>query len=144
MSGLILLSIALIALVGALCTLLYVQQSETLRQVRLQQQTLANLDTAFKELGDRQQTMHKRIDQLATDVLQREIYQSADDRHQLAIQSARQGRSLFELTQRHGLSTDEAALIISLHSPQIMAGDKLVKNANLTDPSPSSSMADVI
>lgn len=135
MNGLILLSIALIALVGALCTLLYSRQSETLKQIRLQQQTLSNLDTAFKELGVRQQDIYKRIDQLATDVLQREIYQNADDRHQLAIQSAKQGRSLFELTQRHGLSSDEAALILALHSPQITDGDACVKNANLTDPS---------
>ena len=135
MSGLILLSIALIVVVGALCTLLYVQQVETLRQVRLQQKALANLGTAFRELGDRQHSMRKRIDHVATDVLQRDIYQNADDRHQAAIQSAKQGRSLIELMQRHGLSTDEAALIVSLHSPQIMVGEQRVKNANLTDPS---------
>lgn len=134
MIGLILLSIALTALVGALCTLLYTQQAESLRQISMQREMLTNLETAFRELGSNQQTMHKRIDQLATDVLQREIYQNADDRHQLAIQSARQGRNLFELMQRHGLSSDEAALIIALHSPKGGAGDKAIKNANLSDP----------
>lgn len=134
MSGLILLSIALTALVGALCTLIYTQQAESLRQIRVQQQMLANLDSVFKELAVNQSNMHKRIDQLATDVLQREIYQNADDRHQLAIQSAKQGKGLIELIQRHGLSSDEAALIISLHSPQARAGDSVIKNANLVDP----------
>lgn len=135
MSGLILLCIVSIALVGALCTLIYVQQNESLRQIRQQLQTLATMEKVFADLGDRQQVMQKKIDQLATDVLQREIYQSAEDRHQSAIQSAKQGRNLFELMQRHGLSTDEAALISSLHSPEPFSGEPVVKNANLIDPS---------
>lgn len=134
MTGLILLCIALIALLGALCTLLYVQQNEGTRLIRQQQQMLATLETVFRELGDRQQIMHKKIDQLATDVLQREIYQSAEDRHQSAILSAKQGRNLYELMQRHGLSTDEAALISSIHSPEPFAEEPVVKNANLIDP----------
>ena len=134
MAGLILLSITLTAVVGVLCVFLYTQQSETLRQIRLQQKMLANLETTFQQLGGNQGKMHKRIDQLATDVLQREIYQTADDRHQLAIQSAKQGKGLFELMQRHGLSSDEAALTISLHSPVPSAVDSTVQNANLVNP----------
>lgn len=134
MNGLILLSIALTAMVVALCILLYQRLSESLSQIRLQHKLLANLDKAFIELEKNQHSMHKRIDQLATDVLQREIYQNADDRHQLAIKSAKQGKGLFEIMQRHGLSADEATLIISLHSPQESPVDLIIKNANLIDP----------
>ncbi len=132
MTGLILLSIALTALVGALCTVLYTQQAQSLQQIKRQQEMLANLDTTCSALAASQESMRKRIDQLATDVLQREIYKSADDRHQLAMQSAKQGRSVFELVQRHGLSSDEAALIVSLHAPK--QDESKVKNANLVDP----------
>lgn len=134
MSVLIVLSITLTAVVIALCSQLYRQQSMALRQNRMQHQMLINLDTAFKELEKKQDSMGVRIDQLATDVLQREIYQNADDRHQLAIKSAKQGKGLFELMQRHGLSSDEAALIVSLHSPQPNTVDMIIKNANLNDP----------
>lgn len=134
MNGLILLSIALTSLVAALCFLIYKRLSESMTQIRLQHHMLVNLDIAFKDLEKSHNNMHKRIDQLATDVLQREIYQNADDRHQLAIKSAKQGRGLFEIMQRHGLSTDEAALIISLHAPQTSSVDMIVKNANLLDP----------
>lgn len=134
MNGLLLLSLALTALVGALCTLLYFQQAEALRQIRLQKQMLTTLDGAFNALASRQSDMAKRIDQLATDVLQREIYQNSDDRHQLAIQSAKQGKGLIELTQRHGLSSDEAELIVSLYSPKANSRELNVKNANLVDP----------
>jgi len=134
MSGLIIVSIALTVLIGALCFRLYRQQAEALRQIKLQQELLASLERAFKDLDVKLSQSYKRIDQLATDVLQREIYQNADDRHQLAIQSAKQGKGLFELMQRHGLSSDEAALISSLHSPQSQASDTKVKNANLVDP----------
>ena len=59
--------------------------------------------------------MLQRLEQLAADVLQREIYQGSDDRHQLAIKAAKEGHSLSHLMQEHDLSADEAALIISLH-----------------------------
>ncbi|MFK8079284.1 MAG: hypothetical protein AB8B97_03285 [Granulosicoccus sp.] len=134
MSSLILISIALTALLLALAGLVFVRQKETLKQLRLQRQLLARLDSVFDELLASQGYMTKRIDQLAKDVLQREIYQNADDRHQLAIQSAKQGKGFFELMQCHGLSSDEAALIISLHSPRNNKEEPLVKNANLVDP----------
>ncbi|MFK7861395.1 MAG: DUF2802 domain-containing protein [Granulosicoccus sp.] len=135
MNGLIILSIALTALVGVLCNLMYRQQAEALLQIRSQQQLLDKLQSTLIGLVGTHSNMAKRIDQLATDVLQREIYQNADDRHQLAIQSAKQGQGLFELMQRHGLSSDEAALICSLHSPQNNSNGSTVKNANLVDPS---------
>lgn len=134
-SSLILISIGLTALIGTLCIVLYAQQKKALRQISIQHQTLMTMEVAFKELSDMQQVMHKRIDQLATDVLQREIYKSAEDRHKSAIKSAKQGRNLFELMQRHGLSTDEAALISSFHAPESDSKEPVVKNANLIDPS---------
>ncbi len=131
MTGLILISIALTALIGVLCTLLFIQQSKLLKQILRQQDVLVNLDKTVSGLATSQESMRKRIDQLATDVLQREIYQNAGDRHQLAIQSAKQGRSVFELVRRHGLSTDEAELVVSLHAPKNL--DSIIKNANLID-----------
>ena len=133
--SLILISIGLTALVCAMCALLYAQQKQALRLISLQQQTLAAMEISFNELSDKQLVMHKRIDQLATDVLQREIYKSAEDRHKSAIKSAKQGKNLFEIMQRHGLSTDEAALISSFHTPESDSKETVVKNANLIDPS---------
>jgi len=140
MNDLILLTIALIALVGALCTLIYTKQAEMLKQMKYQKQSLDMLESSLADTTHTQSKLAKRIDQLATDVLQREIYQSADDRHQLAIQSAKQGKTLIELIQRHGLSSDEAALILSLHAPKARDPDAMVQNANLVDPS----IADVV
>lgn len=140
MNDLILLTIALIALVGALCTLIYTKQAEMLKQMKYQKQSLDMLESSLADTTHTQSKLAKRIDQLATDVLQREIYQSADDRHQLAVQSAKQGKTLIELIQRHGLSSDEAALILSLHAPKAKDPDTMVQNANLVDPS----IADVV
>jgi len=134
MNGLILLSISLTALVGALCTLVYSRQADTLKRVRQQDQALAKIESLLTEVSQTQLNISRRIDQLSTDVLQREIYQTADDRHQLAIQSAKQGKGLVELIQRHGLSSDEAALILSLHSPKNANPVSGIKNANLVDP----------
>lgn len=135
MYGLILLSILLTLSVGAISIAIYHKQAETLRKNGQQQQMLANLDTALKNLYEQQVRLGTRIDQLAADVLQKDVYQNADDRHQLAIQSAKQGKSLVELTQRHGLSTDEAALLLSLHKPKKESDQTAIKNANLYDSS---------
>ena len=134
LSVLILISIASTVLVGALCAQIYKQQSKLLAQFGLQREMLSNLDGTLQRLATQQLAAYKRIDQLAIDVLQRETYRSSDDRHQMAISSAKQGQGLFELTQRHGLSSDEAALIVSLHAPQDRAPAPSVKNANLQKP----------
>ena len=134
LSVLILISIASTVLVGALCAQIYKQQSKLLAQFGLQREMLSNLDSTLQRLATQQLAAYKRIDQLAIDVLQREMYKSSDDRHQMAISSAKQGQGLFELTQRHGLSSDEAALIVSLHAPQDRAPAPSVKNANLQKP----------
>lgn len=101
-----------------------------------QQKTLTSLSVAANDLREHQVNANARIGQLAADVLQRDVYQNADNRHQLAIKSAKQGKSQYELTQRHGISVDEAALILSLHSPEYNALElSTVKNANLGKPS---------
>lgn len=131
MSGLILISVALTALVGALCLLLYRQQIESLSKQRQllkianEQRELvrgigivvAEIEHNSEKLAENQRRMTVKLDHLSTDILQRDLYQTTDDRHQLAINSAKQGMDLFELVQLHGLTSDEAALIISLHSP---------------------------
>ena len=134
LSGLILLSVVLTALVGVLCTHVYKQQNKSLIQSRVQQEMLSNLESTIQRLAAQQLSAYKRIDQLAIDVLQREIYKSSDDRHQMAINSAKQGQGLFELMQRHGLSSDEAAMIVSLHAPESSSPASSVKNANLKNP----------
>lgn len=131
MSGLILISISLTVLVGALCLWLYWQQVESLgKQGQLlkivdEQRELvlgigaviAEMEHISKELNANQRSMSLKLDHLSTDILQRDLYQTTDDRHQLAINSAKQGMDLFELVRLHGLTSDEAALIMSLHSP---------------------------
>ena len=134
LSALIFLSILSIALIGALCVQVHKQQNKWLMQSRLQQEMLSNLDTTLQRLAAQQLAAYKRIDQLAIDVVQREINRSTDDRHQMAINNAKQGQGLFELMQRHGLSSDEAAMIVSLHAPDNSAPEASVKNANLKNP----------
>ncbi len=131
MSGLILISIALTVLVGALCVLVYRQQVESFgKQCQLlkivdEQRELvlgigavvAEIEHISKKLSANQRSMSVKLEHLSTDILQRDLYQTTDDRHQLAINSAKQGMDLFELVQLHGLTSDEATLIMSLHSP---------------------------
>lgn len=132
--GLLILSIALTGIVFSLCVLQYLQQKKLFLQLGRQQEMQSNLDIKLQHLLDQQVATYKRIDQLAIDVLQREIYQTADDRHQLAVKSAKEGQSLYELMQLHGLSSDEAALIMSLHAPKDIAEDPSIKNANISNP----------
>ena len=141
MAGLFLLLMALVVSITALCVLIYRQQKTIFAKQGIQQEMLAHLDTSLRELAAGQQQAYKRLDQLATDVLQRDIYKNTDERHQLAIKSARQGQTTVELMQRYGLSSEEAALIIAMHSINAgkvgKAGSKAppIENANLADPS---------
>jgi len=130
----LLLSMALSATVAVYCLLIYSRQKKQLNLSLQQQQLLLKIESALNISAQQQVSVQKRIDQLATDVLQREIYQNTDDRHQAAIKSARQGMGMFELIQRHGLSSDEAELIVSLHAPVSVGDDISSKNANLNNP----------
>ena len=79
-------------------------------------QQVGHLEVCMHELIGLQSHINKSVNNLAKDVLQREVYQATDDRHQLAIKAAKAGNSLSELVRKHGLSSDEAALIIALHA----------------------------
>lgn len=130
-SSLLFILIMLAGFVAWLCTMQFRQLNEVLRQVKKQQQTLSTVALSLNDLSENQTNTNARIGQLAADVIQRDVYKSADDRHQLAIKSAKQGKSQYELTQRHGLSLDEASLILSLHSPDINSCNlPVVENAN--------------
>lgn len=83
-----------------------------------------------------QEKLQRRIDQLSTDVLHREIYQNANDRHRMAINDAKAGRSIADLMARNGLSSDEAALIIALHGDDNRDSLNKPVNANLGKMSP--------
>ncbi len=149
MSGLILISVALTALVGALCLLLYRQQIESLSKQRQifkianEQRELvrgigivvAEIEHNSEKLAENQRRITVKLDHLSTDILQRDLYQTTDDRHQLAINSAKQGMDLFELVQLHGLTSDEAALIISLHSPDSRIKNNITSSVVSEDPS---------
>lgn len=115
MNALLFLSIGLTAVVGSLCTVLYSRLQSLSEVAIVQAEQVGRIEVKLHELIELQTRTARRMDDLATDVLQREIYQSADDRHHMAIQGAREGRSVGELVRKHGLSSDEAALIIALH-----------------------------
>lgn len=136
MNTLLLLSIAVSAIVGVLCTVIYLAVSRIAIQIGHHQKNLDHIELRLNEQIVIQERLQKRIDQLATDVLHREIYQNAEDRHQLAIQDAKKGRTLAELIQRHGLSSDEAALILSLHTTDSHNASRVAEynNANLQKP----------
>lgn len=131
MNSMLVLCVGLISLVGALCTLIYIEQSSASRSSKKRQEQLNRLEQRFHELFEVQKKIQNRIDQLSTDVLQREIYQSASDRHKLAVKDAREGRGLGELMKKHGLSSDEAALILALHAKDPSLTPEKVKNANI-------------
>jgi len=134
MSSFALYTLALTMLLGVLYFLIRSQQIKLLKQLHECRQALNSVSEAIEIMSRQSGDTSKRVKQLATDVLHREIYQSAEERHKLAIQSAKQGKSVFELVQKHGLSTDEAALIISLHAPGVGEGKSGIKNANLLGP----------
>lgn len=87
-------------------------------QARAHREQLDRIEIGLHAVVDLHEALMKRVDQLATDVLQREIYQGSDDRHQHAIKDAQAGCDVDLLVQRHGLSSDEAALIFALHGKQ--------------------------
>lgn len=130
MNGLILLCVGLVALVGALCTMIYSRLMHIENNASLRQGQLNRVEIQLHELVQTQLVIQSRLEQLAADVLHREIYQGSDDRHQLAIKAAKDGQSLSQLIQVHGLSSDEAALIISLHGGNLV---DISKKEQLTD-----------
>ena len=111
----LILSMALTVLIIALCGLLYTRMTGLRGQVKTQREQLDRIEIGIHALAELHEGMQQRVEQLATDVMQREIYHNADDRHENAIKDARAGCDVSLLVQRHGLSSDEAALIFALH-----------------------------
>ncbi|MFK7855395.1 MAG: hypothetical protein AB8B79_14830 [Granulosicoccus sp.] len=130
MTGLILLCIGLVALVGALSSLIYAKVSGTEGSVSLQQENLNRIEVQLHELAQGQLQLQSCLEQLTADVLHREIYQGTDDRHQLAIRAAKDGQSLSQLIQQHGLSSDEAALLLSLHGKKAESSGQIPQLAD--------------
>lgn len=128
----VMVSSVFMAFVAVICIrLLMMQIADRATQSSVQDQ-LNRIEERFNELSSTNKNIRKRLDQLSMDVMHREIYQNASDRHQLAIKDAKAGRSLGDLMQRNGLSSDEAALIIALHGDAERDSAKKVANANLT------------
>ncbi len=115
MNGLIIVCIGLVAMVGIICTLMYSRLLAFQSQVKSQREQLDRIEISLHTMVELQGVMQKKVNQLATDVHQREVYQGTEDRHQLAIKDAKSGCNMATLVQRHGLSSDEAALIFALH-----------------------------
>ena len=116
MNGLIIICIGLVALVGVICTVMYSRLLGFQSQLKSQREQLDRIEISLHTMVEMQGVMQKKVNQLATDVHQREVYHGSDDRHQLAIKDARSGCNIATLVQRHGLSSDEAALIFALHA----------------------------
>ena len=120
-SGLLLLSIGLTALVGSLCTLLYTKLRTLLENSNSQALKISQLESLLAQIVELQAATQHCVSGLGTEIQLREVYQSADDRHQIAIKDAKEGKSHAELVRLHGLSADEAALIVALHGNCAMA-----------------------
>lgn len=115
MNGLIIVCIGLIAMVGVICTVMYSRLLGFQSQVKSQREQLDRIEISLHAMVELHSVMQKKVGQLATDIHQREVYHGNDDRHQLAIKDAKSGCNIATLVQRHGLSSDEAALISALH-----------------------------
>ncbi|MFK8077132.1 MAG: hypothetical protein AB8B84_11135 [Granulosicoccus sp.] len=114
-SGLIILSIGLTALVGSLCTMLYSKVNGLISATNEQKKKSDQLEALLVKLVEFQSSTQNCINELGNEIQLREVYQSADDRHQIAIRDAKEGKSYRELVRLHGLSSDEAELIVALH-----------------------------
>lgn len=131
MSFLLSFCTTLVVLMCGFCILNYMEQRAGTRSTKRTQDQLNRIEERFHEMVEMQEKLQRRIDQLSTDVLNREIYQNANDRHQTAINDAKAGRNIAELMARNGLSSDEAALIIALHGGDNRSSLNKPANANL-------------
>ncbi len=62
------------------------------------------------------------VDRLAADVIHRELYRDKGNRQTRAMEAAFAGVSLETLVAEHGLSSDEAELLMSLHAGGVITG----------------------
>lgn len=122
-SALLLISIGLTALIGTICTLLYSKIHHLSNTLSEQYGQIAQLDSVLTDVVAMQSSTQNSVNELSTEMQLRGVYQNANDRHKLAIKAAKNGKSRIELMSQHGLSSDEASLIISLHGANIVKGD---------------------
>lgn len=127
-SGLLLLSIGLTALAGCICTLLYFRVQILSDILEKQNGQITRLDNVMRNAVEIQTSTQHCVSELSSEMQLRDIYQNADDRHKLAIKAAKIGKSSMELMRQHGLSSDEASLIVSLHGGNI--DREVYQNAN--------------
>jgi hypothetical protein len=121
-SGLLLISIGLTALVGTICTLLYSKIHHLSNTLSEQYGQISQLDSVLKDVVAMQTSTQTSVSELSTEMQLRGVYQNANDRHKLAIKAAKNGKSRTDLMSQHGLSSDEASFIISLHGEKIARG----------------------
>ena len=138
-NGLLLLSIGLIALVGSICTVLYTKLLSLSDLVERQNGQITRLDNILRNVVEIQTSTQHCISELSTEMQLKDVYQTANDRHKLAIKAAKNGKSRLELMRQHGLSTDEASLIISLHGSSFDSDESSLSAAML----PSSTEAEL-
>ncbi|MBX2878896.1 MAG: hypothetical protein KTR32_03135 [Granulosicoccus sp.] len=106
----------ILALLLLLCTLVYMSQLSMTRLIKSNLEQLSKIEENISKLSQFQDTLNRRVEHLSADVLQKEFYKDPNNRHQLAIEDAKAGKGMKDLMLRHGLSSDEAALIVSLHA----------------------------
>ncbi|MFT5045020.1 MAG: hypothetical protein ACI8UP_001991 [Porticoccaceae bacterium] len=127
-NALLLLSIALTALAGSICALIY-SRLRILSDINEKQNgQILRLDSLLKNILEIQTSTQHCVSELSTEIQLRDVYKNPNDRHKLAINAAKMGKSSMELMRQHGLSSDEASLIISLHGGNI--GTDVYQNAN--------------
>lgn len=114
-NGLLLLTIGLIALVGSICTILYSKTQALFEKIENQNSQISKLTELVNNVVDIQKSTQDSISELSSEMQLREVYQDTNDRHKLAITAAKNGKGIMELMSKHGLSSDEASLIIALH-----------------------------
>jgi hypothetical protein len=121
-SALLLISIGLTALAGTICTLLYSKMYHLSNTLKEQYGQISQLDSVLRDVVAMQTSTQTCVSELSTEMQLRGVYQNANDRHKLAIKAAKNGKNRVELMSQHGLSSDEASLIISLHGKNIARG----------------------
>jgi hypothetical protein len=127
-NGLLLLGIGLTALVGSICTLLYSRMRVLSDLLEQQNDRISSLDNILRNVVEIQTSTQHCISEMSTEMQLRDVYQNANDRHKLAIKAAKNGKSRMELMRQHGLSTDEASLIISLHGGNVDSDETPLQN----------------
>ncbi|MEE9320400.1 MAG: hypothetical protein V3U76_08145 [Granulosicoccus sp.] len=110
--------VMLVAMTLMTALLVWFRLSSVLAVSQSIQKQLICAEIRMHELTRLQQQFDQRLDELASDVLNRDIYQANDHRHQQAIDSAREGMSSRALRQMHGLSSDEADLLLTMHASE--------------------------